>query len=345
MYKLSSKLIVFLIVLLKLFELHAQSNPHGTDFVIDCKQCHNSGSWNVSLLDIGFNHEKETGYELEGKHAQIECKQCHKDLNFKGLSQECNSCHLDVHQMSVGNDCARCHNSQTWLVPDISEVHAENGFILEGAHTSVSCIDCHKSGNSLVWERMPNNCVDCHLADYESTPSPNHRTLGYSTDCVECHSPTSTVWNSDFFHYFFPLTGGHSGVSCVECHGTNRYSDASSDCITCHEKDYNAALNPNHRQLGFPTDCSKCHSTQPGWKPARYDDHDGDFFPIYSGNHKGAWSSCIECHTNPSNFSQFSCIDCHEHNDPRDLADEHDDVRGYVYQSTSCFECHPKGSE
>jgi hypothetical protein len=41
----------------------------------------------------------------------------------------------------------------------------------------------------------------------------------------------------------------------------------------------------------------------------------------------------------------FSCTDCHEHNDQADLADEHDDVKGYVFQSKACFECHPKGSE
>jgi hypothetical protein len=323
----------------------AQTNPHGSDFVIDCKQCHNSGSWNISLTEMSFDHSRETGFPLEGQHGKIDCKKCHENLDFKGLGVACVSCHLDVHEMSVGDDCKRCHNENNWLVNDLSEVHAENGFVLEGAHTVVSCVDCHKSGNSLVWERMTGNCADCHMKDYETTVNPSHRELGYGTDCIECHSPMSQVWNSEFFHYFFPLTGGHSGVSCIDCHSNQPYQQASSECISCHQKDYDAAANPNHKQLGFPTDCALCHSTQPGWKPALYDDHDQDFFPIYSGNHKGAWSSCTECHTNPNNFSLFSCIDCHEHNDPRDLADEHDDVKGYVYQSQACFECHPKGSE
>ena len=345
MQRLSQFIVFFVFCILKSQPILAQTNPHGSDFVIDCKQCHNSGSWNVSLAEMSFDHSRETGFPLEGQHSKIDCKKCHDKLDFKGLGVACVSCHLDVHEMSVGDDCKRCHNENNWLVNDLSEVHAENGFVLEGAHSVVSCVDCHKSGNSLVWERMTGNCADCHMKDYETTAAPSHRELGYSTDCIECHSPMSQVWNSEFFHYFFPLTGGHSGVSCIDCHKNQPYQQASSECISCHQKDYDAAANPNHKQLGFPTDCALCHSTQPGWKPARYDDHDQDFFPIYSGNHKGAWSSCTECHTNPNNFSLFSCIDCHEHNDPRDLADEHDDVKGYVYQSQACFECHPKGSE
>ena len=155
----------------------------------------------------------------------------------------------------------------------------------------------------------------------------------------------SPTWTSEFFHYFFPLEGGHAQVSCVDCHHNEPYTNASFECISCHQEDYNDAQSPNHKQLGFSTDCAMCHSTNPGWAPARYDNHDQDFFPIYSGNHRGEWNSCTECHTNPNNYSQFSCIDCHEHNDPNDLADEHDDVRGYQYQSQACFDCHPRGSE
>lgn len=337
--------IVFISLILLTGFVYGQDNPHGEDLVIDCNQCHNSGSWNVSVTEIAFDHHKETGYKLDGQHAVIDCKQCHDNLDFKGLETTCVSCHEDVHMGSVGNDCERCHTTVNWLVEDVSQIHAENGFILEGAHTSVSCVDCHKSGNSLVWERMTGNCVDCHLQDYEATANPIHRELGYSTDCIECHSPMSPTWISEFFHYFFPLEGGHAQVSCADCHHNEPYTNASSECISCHREDYNEAQSPNHKQLGFSTDCALCHTTNPGWAPARYDNHDQDFFPIYSGNHRGVWNSCTECHTNPNNYSQFSCIDCHEHNDPNDLADEHDDVRGYQYQSQACFDCHPRGSE
>jgi len=75
--------------------------------------------------------------------------------------------------------------------------------------------------------------------------------------------------------------------------------------------------------------------------PANFD-HDKDFFPIYSGEHQGEWNECSDCHIG-GNLNSFSCIDCHEHNDPNDLADEHDDVNGYQYSSPACLQCHPNG--
>ena len=38
-----------------------------------------------------------------------------------------------------------------------------------------------------------------------------------------------------------------------------------------------------------------------------------------------------------------SCIDCHAHQ-RGDMADEHDDVPGYVWQSQACLTCHPNGN-
>jgi hypothetical protein len=345
MHKLSRLQIVLFLLSFLFSELFAQTNPHGKYFKIDCNQCHNSGSWQIASDNKKFDHFKETGFELEGQHKKLECNRCHQDLSFKGLGNQCMDCHTDIHQTSVGNDCKRCHNSENWFVQNIADIHSENGFFLEGAHVAVSCIDCHKNNNSQVWSRMTGQCISCHTTDYQNTKNPNHIQAGYSTDCIECHSPQSAVWKSDFFHYFFPLSQGHSGLTCVQCHQNKPYNQVSSDCISCHQNDYNSATDPNHKQSGFPTDCAKCHTTQVGWSPAKYDDHDADFFPIYSGNHKGAWTKCTDCHNNSSNFSSFSCIDCHEHSDQADLTDEHKDVRNFVFQSKACFECHPRGSE
>ncbi len=75
------------------------------------------------------------------------------------------------------------------------------------------------------------------------------------------------------------------------------------------------------------------------------DQHDGLYFPIFSGKHDNEWNTCDECHTTPGNYNMFSCIECHEHDNPGDLADEHDEVSGYVYESNACYTCHPNGSE
>lgn len=340
MYRLSW-LLVFLI---SLNNLSAQSNPHGPNFKIDCKKCHTSGSWKVDVKKMTFDHNA-TKFKLEDRHAVLNCKDCHSNLQFSNTPLSCNQCHLDIHQNSVGNDCQRCHSSKNWLVTDVSGLHAENGFMLEGAHQVVSCVDCHKNGNSMVWNKMRTDCVSCHQKDYQTTTQPNHIQVGFSTDCIECHSPFSPIWSSSFFHEFFPLTNGHDQVSCVACHGNTPYNQTSPECASCHMADYNTANNPNHQSSGFPTDCALCHTTNIGWKPASFLSHDAEYFPIYSGNHQGEWISCTDCHMNTSNYAQFTCIECHEHNDPAELADDHNDVNGYIFQSQACYQCHPTGSD
>ena len=91
------------------------------------------------------------------------------------------------------------------------------------------------------------------------------------------------------------------------------------------------------------TSGNSCCSTTRSWTPATFD-HDARFFPINSGRHQGTWSSCSTCHTVPGNFRAFECIVCHEHR-RSEMDDEHDDVRGYSYQSSACYSCHPRGNE
>ncbi|MBK7173148.1 MAG: hypothetical protein IPH84_07925 [Bacteroidales bacterium] len=144
-------------------------------------------------------------------------------------------------------------------------------------------------------------------------------------------------------HNFFPLTGGHEISDCKTCHTSGSYSSIDAACVSCHQQDYNTAASPNHITLQFSTDCKQCHNLNPGWSPAEYKDHDSQSFPIYSGTHKGEWDNCSDCHTNPSNYAQFTCTNCHEHNQG-DTDDEHEGVSGYTYNSIACFGCHPNGS-
>ena len=163
----------------------------------------------------------------------------------------------------------------------------------------------------------------------------------FSTDCVMCHS-TNPGWMPALIdHDFFPLTLGHDIQDCASCHNVGDFSDISTDCFACHESDYDQTTNPNHVAANFPTDCAECHTTNPGWIPAEFD-HDGSYFPIYSGVHRNEWNDCIDCHINPSDYSVFTCLTCHERND---TDDDHEDVADYIYESNACLQCHPDGSE
>jgi hypothetical protein len=75
-------------------------NVHEEEFseagVTDCKRCHVTGDWYPSL----FDHSK-TAFPLDGKHVDVECRECHKPdpsagdrmTSFKIPKFECIDCH------------------------------------------------------------------------------------------------------------------------------------------------------------------------------------------------------------------------------------------------------------
>ncbi|MCB0695206.1 MAG: hypothetical protein KDC19_13265, partial [Saprospiraceae bacterium] len=326
-------------MLLLAFHLSGQS-PHGEQFAINCADCHTPSGWKPLREDMAFSHET-TRFDLEGQHALVDCRSCHSSMVFSEASSECISCHVDVHQQTVGQDCARCHTANNWLVDNVTEIHFDNGFPLVGAHAAVSCFDCHKSETGLRFDRLGNDCVNCHLQDFQATTSPDHVKNNFSTNCADCHDINQIDWNTDKVdHSFFPLTLGHAITDCAQCHTNGTYQNTPTDCVSCHAANFQAALDPNHVQSGFSTDCAACHTTDPGWTPASYQDHDATYFPIYSGKHQGEWTSCAECHTNPANYAEFTCITCHMN---PETDDDHTGVTGYTYSSTACLACHPTG--
>lgn len=339
MHRLSSIVILFL----GSYFIQAQS-PHGDYFTEDCGQCHNPFGWEITIDTFEYNHS-QTNFDLEGVHLVVDCKSCHASLIFNEAPNDCASCHNDVHSMSVGNDCASCHTPQNWLVDHIPELHEENGFPLIGTHSNLSCVDCHVSETNLRFDRLGNECISCHLQDYLNTTTPNHQEVGYSPEnCIDCHDTFSSGWGAGFInHNFFPLTLGHDTQDCQACHFTDKFSDASPDCFSCHENNFNNATNPNHINAGFSMDCASCHTTNPGWMPANFQEHDQLYFPIFSGNHQGEWNACVDCHLDPNNYSMFSCIDCHEHNNQNEVTGDHDGEDDFIYQSNACYECHPTG--
>jgi len=339
MRKLSS--IILLVVLCS--NVFAQS-PHGKEFNKNCSDCHTTEGWKIDLKKLSFNHD-QTQFALVGQHQQVNCRSCHKSLVFTDAETDCITCHTDIHYQTVGFECGRCHTPKSWIVENITEIHQLGRFPLVGAHVTTDCYDCHTSlSESLLrFELLGVECYDCHKDKYLATTQPDHVQGNYSTNCEECHLMTSFDWTgANLNHSFFPLTAGHASIDCITCHPGNDYSSASVECVSCHQPDYNATTNPNHAGIGFSTNCSECHTTSPGWKPAEYTEHDV-LFPIYSGKHNGEWNTCAECHTTTGNYGLFSCIDCHEHNQG-ETDDQHNEVGGYSYNSLACYECHPTGS-
>ncbi len=309
-----------------------------------CEQCHQSDSWQAT----SFDHLSVSGFALEGAHSGILCTDCHVNNQLTGLPRDCYGCHATDFQTvkdpdhvagGFSEDCLTCHSLQTWSPADFD--HDQTDFPLTGAHVSTACQDCHVNGYAPG--QTLSECVSCHQSDYDGTTSPNHSEAGIQVTCQDCHN-TSGWTPAEFDHSqtAFALTGAHVSVPCQECH-VNGYSAGQtlSECVSCHQSDYDNTSDPDHQAAQFPVTCQDCHSTS-AWKPADWD-HDGQYFPIYSGKHQNEWDVCADCHVNSSDYTQFECINCHEHSNQTDLADEHKEVANYEFNSAACYDCHPRG--
>jgi predicted CXXCH cytochrome family protein len=316
---------------------HAQSG-----FSVNCEECHSINSfdwnWNGSNIDHSF-------FPLSAGHAIADCKRCHTNGTYSNISRECSSCHLANYNQTTNPNhlsaqfpttCYQCHTTNPDWKP---ATFNHTNFPLTSGHALTDCNQCHINGN---YTNTSTECVSCHLANYNQTTDPNHVSAQYPTTCGECHT-TNPGWKpATFNHTNFPLTNGHAITDCNQCHINGNYTNTSTECVSCHQANYNQTTNPKHSAANISTDCASCHTTNPGWKPASFAIHD-TFFPIYSGKHRGQWNTCDECHTNLADYSVFTCTNCHAHNQT-DMNNHHNGVNGYSWNSTACYQCHPTGN-
>ena len=152
-------------------------DPHGRQFASgtasrDCTACHTAGSSTFSIPS--FDHARQTGYALEGKHAGARCNDCHRPAKagaprrYRGTPTRCDTCHADRHRGQFpGRDCSSCHGSQsTWTAANFD--HGRTRFALDARHARVACAGCHtpvkqRDGLRIVQYRpLGHRCEDCH---------------------------------------------------------------------------------------------------------------------------------------------------------------------------------------
>ena len=331
MFKLSFITVLALFVALNVF---AQSSPHGDKLNMKCDVCHISKNWTtIEIKKEGFNHDK-TDFPLVGQHQTVTCKKCHTDLIFKSIKGKttCNSCHFDVHQQTLGNDCERCHTPLIWTVRNITQIHNQSRFPLRGRHTQLDCNLCHKSASLLRFDPMGTECIDCHTTDYFATTNPSHVASKFPKDCSLCHNDNN--WQSATFNHNstnFPLTGGHVGLDCIQCHSKG-YVGTPTTCVSCHLANYNASTNPNHITAKFSTDCQTCHNVTT-WSPSTFNHNTATTFPL-TGAHIGV--ACVSCHKNGYAAIPTTCVSCHQANFNATTNPNHITAKF----STDCQSCH-----
>ena len=99
---------------------HASDDVHETRLGTDCAYCHNPNSWNNWL----FDHEKSSGFAIDGAHQELGCYDCHQVKSGKRprAAKDCISCHRseDIHERQFGRHCGDCHNTRRFKGARIS---------------------------------------------------------------------------------------------------------------------------------------------------------------------------------------------------------------------------------
>lgn len=164
-------------------------DPHGGRFELggsgpraSCGRCHTEESFAEVRSEV-FDHGRETGHELLGRHAEASCVACHVPGRGasegavrlgRALGTRCASCHEDPHagQFASGGrtSCADCHLEQA---PAFTELDFDHGvdarFALDARHADLACSACHvpwplADGREVVrYKPLGTECIDCHV--------------------------------------------------------------------------------------------------------------------------------------------------------------------------------------
>lgn len=276
---------------------HAPDDVHRGARGADCAGCHNAAGWKTTK----FDHARETGFALGGRHAELDCKGCHTTASLKdALPRDCVGCHrkADPHAGRFGDACEKCHGKTAWKPATFD--HARDAhFELVGRHAKLGCHACHTA--VVAQQKLGTECSACHRTDDVHTGR-----LG--TDCSRCHGVEAWGANVTFDHDLtdFPLVGLHVAVPCHQCHSAATYLVNAQDCLGCHERD-------DRHKGALGKDCEGCHSPS-GWGLWEFDHAKATGFALQGGH---ARASCEGCHKQPPEAVKLSgdCASCHVQDD------------------------------
>jgi len=336
-------------------------DPHHGSFSQGCQSCHTTAGWKkISLQAVNqrFDHAK-TKFPLEGKHASVDCAQCHANGDFKKplVFARCMDCHKpDPHQGQFarrpdGGECAACHTVQGWKPSRFTvKEHASTAYPLQGGHARIECAQCHiPKGKDTRFKVKFDRCTDCHAdrhaGQFAGAP--------YFNACDRCHMlegyRPSTFSLAKHKETRFVLTGGHVAVPCAECHKqsaevqpepTVLYHWKDLNCTSCHADPHKGQFKERMqltRANGSPAGCEACHTTK-AWKELSGFDHAQTKFALL-GAHRA--TACIDCHKPPNLETNLLHVDFKAA--PTRCEDCHQNVHGKQFakaEVTRCAECH-----
>ena len=330
---------------------------HATVVEQGCERCHmEHHGVDFELVywgeegEAAFDHS-QTSYALQGTHASLRCRSCHKEslIRAKNQLQErgknlsrtflgldgsaCLSCHVDEHQGQFADrGCETCHAQEKWTEGSLFR-HDRARYPLVGKHRQVACNKCHvRSSEEGVGTRgcvkytglRFSSCTDCHKDPHEGR-------LG--STCLQCHSDTD--WRSVSMESFnhdrtrFPLAGAHQRMTCEGCHprGVAESPPRFARCTDCHADHHLGQF------VGRPegAECDACHDLQGFWPPRfTVTAHQESPYPL-EGAHLAV--PCDACHT-PLDSRQVEALLAASSN--RWRGDSGQSVHRYTFPSTLC---------
>ncbi|HKV04485.1 MAG TPA: hypothetical protein VJO53_05175 [Candidatus Acidoferrales bacterium] len=289
------------------------TDPHRGAFAQSCETCHNTSGWKKISAGQQFDHSK-TKYPLLGKHAEVDCLQCHTEGNFKRpvAFAKCSDCHTpDPHSGQFAKrkdqgECSACHTVDGWKPSSFGvKEHAASAYPLEGKHAKVSCDKCHvPEGTATRYNIAFAKCVDCHQDVHQD----QFAAAPYNGRCEACHTvggfQPSTFTIALHQKSKFPLIGAHLAVTCDECHTVDKAGYAAKlvhyrfqdlTCTGCHKDPHNGEFRDRmaeRKSDGSAKGCEACHTVK-SWTDLPSFDHSKTKFPLLGAHVK---VHCEECH-------------------------------------------------
>lgn len=316
-------------------ECHA--DPHGGQFDTGpfapqgCIGCHERTRFSPHAFDQ--DRHAKTSMPLDGKHADAECSQCHRDppdgepRRFAGTPHRCEQCHTDAHSGAFSpkdgvlaanprGACAECHRTDAFASVDHGRFdHARwTGFAIAGAHAQIECKDCHaetadRDHAGRRFGRVPRHgdefqgCVACHrdphdgLFDRGKAPAAVDDRVG----CERCHDTASfRALPHGFDHGAFTgfaLAGKHGELHCSSCHARKAAADANGRTWEKARGRDCVDCHQDRHQGQFErlgkTDCVRCHKSTTSFATLSFRHNLDSRFPLSEAHAKVA---CAGCH-------------------------------------------------
>ncbi|HWR59704.1 MAG TPA: hypothetical protein VN328_12530, partial [Thermodesulfovibrionales bacterium] len=247
-------------------------DPHRGQFKDkECTPCHTIKTWREK--DLKFDHNKDTKYKLEGKHADPKCVECHppgekdasaaikrtlslpkkpevkKDVRYANAQfrdmryKLCTDCHEDPHKGQFKDtECTPCHTLKSWREKDLKFDHNKDSkYKLEAKHADAKCVDCHIPGEkdaSAAIKKILSLPKKQEAKKDVKYANAQFREMRYKL-CTDCHEDIHK--------------GQFKDKLCTPCHTIKSWR--AKDIVFDHTKDSKFKLEGKHADLK----CWECH--------------------------------------------------------------------------------------